>query len=102
MLKEECARKDNLVMVSALTGEGVPAMLEMLEERLSHRNPVLDVALATGEGAELAWIYEHSEVLSRQDHEDGRITITARFDDRQAGAAQKRLGERLSPAAASD
>lgn len=101
-LREECARKDNILMVSALTGQGVAAMLEMLEGRLTHRNPVLDVSLATGEGAELAWIYEHSEVLSRQDHDDGRITLTARFDDRQAGAAHKRLGDRLSPASAAE
>jgi len=95
-LKEECVRKENIEMVSALTGSGVGQMLEMIEERLAHHNPVLDVALAAGEGADLAWIYEHSEVLSRQDHEDGRVTITARFDGRQAGAAQKRLGTRIS------
>jgi GTP-binding protein HflX len=97
-LKEECARKDNVLMVSALTGEGVHEMLEMLEDRFSRHNPVMDISLAAGEGAELAWIYEHAEVLSRQDHEDGRITLTARFDDRQAGVARKRLAERLSPA----
>lgn len=97
-LKEECARKDNVLMVSALTGEGVHEMLEMLEDRFSRHNPVMDISLTAGEGAELAWIYEHAEVLSRQDHEDGRITLTARFDDRQAGVARKRLAERLSPA----
>lgn len=97
VLNHEAARKDNVLMLSALTGEGVSDMLILLEERFAHHNPVMDVALATGEGADLAWIYEHSEVLSRQDHEDGRVTITARFDGRQAGAAQKRLGERVSP-----
>ncbi len=96
-LSEECLRKEDVQMVSALTGSGVKRMLAMIEAKLAHHNPILDVALAAGEGAELAWIYEHSEVLARQDHEDGRITLTARFDGRQAGAAQKRLGVRIGP-----
>jgi GTP-binding protein HflX len=96
-LKEESVRKKNIQMVSAITGSGIEQLLELIEARLSDHHPVLDIMLAAGEGAELAWIHEHSEVLSRQDHEDGRVTITARFDGRQAGAAQKRLGVRICP-----
>ncbi len=98
-LQQECIRKENIQMVSALTGSGIGPLLELVESRLADRNPILDITLAAGEGAELAWIHEHSEVLSRQDHEDGRVTITARFDDRQAGAAHKRLGARIGPGA---
>jgi len=96
-LMEESVRKKNIQMVSAITGSGIEQLLELIEARLSDHHPVLDIMLAAGEGAELAWIHEHSEVLSRQDHEDGRVTITARFDGRQAGAAQKRLGVRICP-----
>jgi GTP-binding protein HflX len=98
VLLEEASRNDNILALSALTGEGVPEMLQMLETSFAQHNQVLDVELDTGEGAELAWVYDHAEVLKREDHDDGRVTLRARFDNRQSGAAVKRLGERIMSA----
>jgi GTP-binding protein HflX len=84
--------------VSAVTGEGVDKLLERIEAALAHDNPVYSVQLAPEDGAELAWIYGHGEVLDRHDDaETGRIKLTARFEPRHAGAAVKQLGERLKP-----
>jgi GTP-binding protein HflX len=87
-----------VIPVSAVTGEGVDKLLERIEAALAHDNPVYSVALAPEDGAELAWIYGHGEVLDRHDDADtGQITLTARFEPRHAGAAVKQLGERLKP-----
>jgi GTP-binding protein HflX len=87
-----------VIPVSAVTGEGVDKLLERIEAALAHDNPVYSVELAPEDGAELAWIYGHGEVLDRHDDADtGQITLTARFEPRHAGAAVKQLGERLKP-----
>ena len=86
-----------VVPVSAVTGEGVDKLLIRIEAALAEHNPVVRIELAPEDGAQLAWIYGHGEVLDRQDGEDGRTTLTARFDTRHAGAAAKQLGTRLKP-----
>lgn len=86
-----------VVPVSAVTGEGVDKLLVRIEAALAEHNPVFRIELAPEDGAQLAWIYGHGEVLDRQDGEDGRTTLTARFDTRHAGAAAKQLGTRLKP-----
>jgi GTP-binding protein HflX len=86
-----------VVPVSAVTGEGVDKLLIRIEAALAEHNPVFRIELAPEDGAQLAWIYGHGEVLDRQDGEDGRTTLTARFDTRHAGAAAKQLGTRLKP-----
>ena len=53
-----------------------------------------EIVLAAADGADLAWIYEHGEVLSRQEAE-GAITLEARFDEKQLSLAERRFGDRL-------
>jgi GTP-binding protein HflX len=38
----------------------------------------IEVTVPTTDGAGLAWLYQHGEVLSRQDREDG-ISLTVRL-----------------------
>lgn len=50
--------------VSAITGEGVDALLGKVEGLLKSDWEVLDVEVGAGEGKRLAWLYAHGEVLS--------------------------------------
>ena len=97
-LTTEASGVARVVPVSAVTGEGVDKLLARIEAALAEHNPVYRIELAPEDGAQLAWVYGHGEVLDRQDREDGRIMLTARFDTRHAGAAAKQLGSRLKPA----
>lgn len=97
VLREEAHRKDNVMIASAVTGEGVDELLAKLEEEFADGNPILDIALTAEQGADLAWIYAHGQVLDRHDSDDGEIKVKARFDRRNAGVAQKRLGDRVRP-----
>jgi GTP-binding protein HflX len=69
-LVNRAARDPLLVPISARTGEGCDALLRLIDGTLADgMRPVpLDVSLSDGAG--LAWLYRHGEVLERHDDED--------------------------------
>jgi GTP-binding protein HflX len=66
-LENQVLRNSQSAALSAATGEGCEALLELIDRRLqSEVRPVrLDIPL--GDGKTLAWIYRHGEVLGRRD-----------------------------------
>jgi GTP-binding protein HflX len=60
------------IPVSALTGEGLQELLHAIDARLAADLLVLDYEVPVTDGAKLAWLYRHGEVLAR---EDGEQTI---------------------------
>ena len=88
----EVQARDGAVPVSAITGDGLPALRDAIDARISASMQMIDIDLASSDGARLAWLYEHGEVLSRDDYDtDGRTGIRlqvrllpadrARFDE---------------------
>lgn len=82
-------RAPGAVPVSALTGEGLEELRRTIDTRLSAGMETIEVSLPTTDGAGLAWLYQHGEVLDRQDGEEAiRLTVRlapadrARFEDR--------------------
>jgi GTPase len=69
----------NATAVSALTGEGLPELRAALDTRLSVGMEVVDYAIPAADGARLAWLYRHGEVVSREEGEAGDIAITVRL-----------------------
>ncbi len=72
------ARAEGAIAISALTGEGMEALLAALDERLAAGMVARDYLLGPEDGARLAWLYRHGEVVARMDGEDG-IRLTARL-----------------------
>ncbi|WP_043835873.1 GTPase HflX [Muricoccus aerilatus] len=79
------------VPVSALTGEGLEPLRTMLDERVAAGYVTEAFTLEPGDGAGLAWLYQHGEVIERNDEEDAirlsvRLSPTdlARFAQRGA------------------
>ena len=66
--------------VSALTGEGMSGLLATIEARLGESRQTIEVSVDATDGAGLSWLYRHSEVLARDVHDDGRLTVTVRAD----------------------
>ncbi|MGF1631172.1 MAG: GTPase HflX [Kiloniellaceae bacterium] len=66
-LRQRTADSENSVLCSALTGEGCAAVLALIDRRLSARRREATIALKLEEGAALAWLYDHGEVLARRD-----------------------------------
>ncbi len=71
-LREDC------IPVSALTNEGLPALLSAIDDRISAGMERAQYVLPGTDGARLAWLYEHGEVLGRADGDDG-VTVQVRL-----------------------
>lgn len=67
VLAEQTARQPRHVAVSAITGEGLEDLLAVIAKRLEERLEVVEVSIPHSEGATLAWLYRHGQVLRRWD-----------------------------------
>ena len=70
--------REGCVPVSAITGDGLAALQRRIDARISEGMEIADYTLPTTDGARLAWLYEHGEVLNRTDNDDA-IQLRVRF-----------------------
>ena len=63
--------RDGCIPVSAITGDGLPDLLRAIDARLSAGMEMADYHLPSSDGARIAWLYEHGEVLDRRDDDSG-------------------------------
>ncbi|MFT8365620.1 MAG: GTPase HflX [Gluconobacter cerinus] len=68
---EAVPKRDNAVVISAITGDGIPDLFETLDQYLTQSMQDVKVSLSLQDGAALAWLYQHGEVVERFDHEGG-------------------------------
>ena len=68
------------VLVSALTGEGLDALLVAIEARLAQTRVVLDLVLDPADGAGVSWLHRNAEVMAKEMRDDGRLGMTVRAD----------------------
>ncbi|WP_245294155.1 GTPase HflX [Methylobrevis pamukkalensis] len=66
------------IPVSALTGEGMDALLAAIEERLVGDHPVYDLKLDPSDGEGFAWLHRNAEVLDRGEAVEGGIPMRVR------------------------
>ena len=70
--------RDGMVAVSALSGEGLTALSEVIDVRLAEGMETVEYDLPPSDGARLAWLYAHGEVVGRDDGEDA-IHVSVRL-----------------------
>ena len=63
LIQEQAARRENVVILSALTGEGVDRLQRMISDHMTRGAKVYDLRIPVSDGAALAWLHEHGEVL---------------------------------------
>ncbi len=83
------------IPVSALTGEGQNALLEAIDAHLGAAWQSVNVTVSVADGALLAWLYAHGEVVSRKDRE-ADIQIRVRLSATDAARLERRGGQRAS------
>ena len=88
----QALRKPGTVLVSAVTGEGVRPLLELIEGRLGADDTIYEVMLDAEDGQGQAWLHDRGEVLSRRNYPDGRVLMKVRLTSDKAGQAQARFG----------
>jgi GTPase len=91
-LEHAAARQPEVVLGSARTGEGTAALLAELDRRLGAQARVVELELDAADGARLAWLYRHGNVLARSES-SGRIRLRVAL----MPAQQARLARQFPP-----
>ncbi|MCI1002418.1 GTPase HflX, partial [Ochrobactrum sp. C6C9] len=78
------------IPLSAITGEGVDRLLNLIETRIAGVLGTVDVVLSPFELHILNWIYQHGSDVQREDLEDGSVRVQARLTE----VARKTLDEK--------
>ncbi|QDH25236.1 GTPase HflX [Neokomagataea tanensis] len=87
-------RRENAVAISAITNDGIPDLFEILDQHMTRSMRHAHAQIAPEDGAALAWLYQHGEVVERLDREDAIIVDVRLFpadEERFAEAFPNRL-----------
>jgi GTP-binding protein HflX len=79
-----------VLRTSAVTGEGLDALLHTIDEALSDGEQDLELLVPYAAGAAMAWLHEFSNVLAHENIEEG-TRATVRISDDDWGKLQKRF-----------
>ncbi len=79
-LANEAARRDDVMMVSALEGGGVVALGEAIGKRLTGERKLRALDLDPNDGATLAWLYAHGTVEDEQ-RDAETLSVAVRLTD---------------------
>ncbi len=79
-----------VLAVSARTGEGIDRLLTAIEDRLARGRALIELTLDAADGQGLHWLYEHAEVMSRSDRDDG-LHLTVRVAPDQVERVKRRF-----------
>jgi GTPase len=78
-------------LVSAITGEGIDPLIDLIEDKLGATRIVMELDLDPVDGAGASWLYRHAEVLAKEMREDGRLGMTVRVDPANAGLVRAKF-----------
>jgi GTPase len=81
-----------LVLVSALTGEGIDRLVSLIQERLASTRVTLELVLDAADGAGLSWLYRNAEVLAKNNADNSQIAVTVRTDPTKAPLVRAKFG----------
>jgi GTP-binding protein HflX len=87
-------RNTPTVLLSAATGEGCDRLLALLDDGLAAAMQMLEVSLAVDDGASLAWLYDHGEVVERKDG-DETVHLKVRLAAANAARFARRQQQQL-------
>ena len=85
----EAARREDVMPISAVTGEGVDALVEAVAAKLTQQHRRYHIELDPADGAGAAWLHQHGEVL-----EQGIEGDKAVYEVRMAPRDYERFGMR--------
>jgi GTPase len=75
-LVEEARRRDDVVPISAVTGEGLDTLRECMSAKLRSGEQVHHIRLSAGDGSKMAWLHSRGEVLEQKlDHEEIELSV---------------------------
>ena len=91
-VRSEAARREDVAVLSALTGEGVDALLTAAAGHLRKDSEVRTIALSASDGEALAWLHANGEIVGQET--DGMETsLDVRLSDRDWARFNSRKGQ---------
>jgi GTP-binding protein HflX len=89
MLRNQAQRNQDAVPISAATGEGCDILVDLLDRRLESDRRLVHLDVPVSDGAALAWLYRHGEVVSRKDDES-EAHLAVRMSEADLGRFRSR------------
>ncbi len=69
--------KGGMIGVSSLTGEGIPQLLNLIDQRLAARRQIYSLTLSVTDGAALSWLHAHGKIIEQK---EARSKINLKVD----------------------
>ncbi|HEY1503700.1 MAG TPA: GTPase HflX [Stellaceae bacterium] len=89
VLRNQARRNVAAVPISATTGEGCNELLALIDNRLDAGRQTAQLDVPLSDGAAIAWLYSHGEVVERDDDER-HAHMTVRLSEADLGRFQTR------------
>ncbi len=74
----EAARREDVIAVSALTGQGVDALREVVARQLQAGSQMHHLKLGSGEGGRIAWLHARGDVVDQR-HDGDTIHVAVKL-----------------------
>ncbi|MDO1583893.1 GTPase HflX [Rhizobium oryzicola] len=97
-IAEKALGRQNVMAVSAVTGEGIDSLMDEIARRLSGVLTETTVIIPPQKLNLVPWVYENAMVDAREDREDGSVAFDLRLSETQALALERKLGLQAVPA----
>jgi GTPase len=82
------------VLVSAATGEGLPALASAIETHIAAGRVLVELVLDPADGAGVSWLHRHTEVIRKAiDEKSGRVAMTVRATPDKAQAVRAKFAQ---------
>ncbi|MBB6487494.1 GTPase HflX [Rhizobium lusitanum] len=94
---QKASTTENVLAVSAKSGEGVDRLMDEISRRLSGVLTETTITLPVEKLALLPWLYNHAIVDNREDNEDGTVTLEVRLTETEAVELERRMGNGPKP-----
>ncbi len=91
VLENQLKRNHQSLAISALTGQGIEALLARIDEKLQEKGTLVGITVPASQGEMLAWCYRQGVIIRRED--DGEnIHLTLRLTLAQKSKLHEKFG----------
>ncbi len=97
-IAERAQGREDIMALSAVTGEGVDRLIAEIGGRLSGVQTEATITIPAETLALVSWVYENAQIDHREDNEDGSVTLDLRLSASQADELERKLGNGPKPA----
>ena len=91
LAKQAGQGRHSAVLVSAGTGEGLAALAALVRRRLQKQTSTRTVVVSHAGGPLIHWLYENTEILRRDDNQDGSVEFEVRVAQEREGDLDRHL-----------